>query len=95
MGWGLDGTSVCLQSVSLIMYYFLSSTGMSDSDEIQSKFYERLRKRILSKVGNKSAFGMDCWEWTGQKKIGREPNYGIISTMVEIAFVFTRTEHCT
>ena len=41
------------------------------SDEIPPKFYERLRGRILSKVGDRFAYGMGCWMWHGEKKIGK------------------------
>ena len=43
------------------------------SDEIPPKFYERLRRRILSnaKVGDRFAYGMGCWMWHGKKKIGK------------------------
>ena len=53
------------------------------ADEIPPEFYERLRKRVLSKVGSKSAFGMDCWEWLGEKKIGKtKDNYGMLTLYV-------------
>ena len=41
------------------------------SDEIPPKFYERLRRRILRKVGDRFAYGMGCWMWHGEKKIGK------------------------
>ena len=40
------------------------------SDEILPKFYERLQRRILSKVGDRFAYGMGCWMGHGEKKIG-------------------------
>ena len=41
------------------------------SDEIPPKFYERLRRRILSKVGDRFAYSMGCWMWHGEKKMGK------------------------
>ena len=34
-------------------------------------FCERLRHRILSKVGDRFAYGVGCWMWLGEKKIGK------------------------
>ena len=41
------------------------------SDEIPPKFYKRLGRRILSKVGDRFAYGMGGWMWHGEKKIGK------------------------
>ena len=40
------------------------------SDEVPLIFYKRLRRRILSKVGDRFAYGMGCWMGLGEKKIG-------------------------
>ena len=41
------------------------------SDEVPPISYERLRRRILSKVGDRFAYGMGSWMWLGGKKIGK------------------------
>ncbi len=69
---------ICLSVCLCRPNYFSLFSGMSEEDEIPHKFYERLRNRILSKVSNTSVFGMDCWEWSGEQKIGKNTNYGMI-----------------
>ena len=56
-----------------LYYIHLLISAMMDllSDEIPPKFYERLRRWILSKVGDQFAYGMGCWMWHGEKKIGK------------------------
>ena len=39
------------------------------SDEVPLILHERLRRRILSMVGDRFAYGMDYWMWLGEKKI--------------------------
>ena len=48
-----------------LYYIYLLISAMMDllSDEIPPKFYERLRRRILSKVGDRFAYSMGCWMW--------------------------------
>ena len=60
--------------VLMYLYYiYLLISAMMDllSDEIPPKFYQRLRHRILSKVDDRFAYGMGCWMWHGEKKIGK------------------------
>ena len=64
----------CSICVLMYLYYiYLLISAMMDLllDEIPPKFYERLRRRILSKVGDRFAYGMGCWMWHGEKKIGK------------------------
>ena len=55
-------TSICV--LMYLYYIYLLISAMMDllSDEIPPKFYERLRRRILNKVGDM---------WHGKKKIGK------------------------
>ena len=64
-------TSICV--LMYLYYIYLLISAMMDllSDEIPPKFYERLQRRILSKVGDRFAYGMGCWMWHGEKKIGK------------------------
>ena len=64
-------TSICV--LMYLYYIYLLISAMMDllSDEIPPKFYDRLRRRILSKVGDRFAYGMGCWMWHGEKKIGK------------------------
>ena len=64
-------TSICV--LMYLYYIYLLISAMMDllSDEIPPKFYERLRRRILSKVFDWFAYGMDYWMWPGEKKIGK------------------------
>ena len=55
----------------LYYIYLLISAETILSDEIPPKFYERLRRRILSKVGDRFVYSMGCWMWHGEKKIGK------------------------
>ena len=63
-------TSICV--LMYLYYIYLLISAMMDllSDEIPPKFSERLRPRILSKVGW-FAYGMGCWMSHGEKKIGK------------------------
>ena len=63
-------TSICV--LMYLYYIYLLISAMIDllSDEVPLIFYERLRRRILSKVGDRFAYGMGCWMWLGEKKIG-------------------------
>ena len=58
-------TSICV--LMYLYYIYLLISAMMDllSDEVPLIFYERLRRRILSKVGDRFAYGMDCWMWLG------------------------------
>ena len=49
-------TSICV--LMYLYYIYLLISAMMDllSDEIPPKFYERLRRRILSKVGDRFAY---------------------------------------
>ena len=64
-------TRICV--LMYLYYIYLLISAMMDllSDEIPPKFYERLPRRILSKVGDRFAYGMGCWMWHGEKKIGK------------------------
>ena len=68
-------TSICV--LMYLYYIYLLISVMMDllSDEIPPKFYERLRRRILSKVGDRFAYVMgwreNGWMWHGEKKIGK------------------------
>ena len=56
-----------------LYYIYVLISAMTDLllDEILPKFYERLRRWILRKVGDGFAYGMGCWMWHGEKKIGK------------------------
>ena len=64
-------TSMCV--LMYLYYIYLLISAMMDllSDEIPPKFYERFQRRILSKVGDRFAYGMGCWMWHGEKNIGK------------------------
>ena len=49
--------------------------------EIPAQFFENLRRRIRAHTPNKSAFGMDCWEWSGTMKKGS--SYGVVHLSVK------------
>ena len=74
-----------VHAVYSYLLFLISATATSDiNDEIPHEFYKRLRKRISSKVGSKSAFGMDCREWLREKKIGKtKDNYGMLTLYVK------------
>ena len=64
-------TSICV--LMYLYYIYLLISAMMDllSDEVPLIFYERLRRQILSKVGDRFAYGMGCWMWLSEKKIGK------------------------
>ena len=64
-------TSICV--LMYLYYIYLLISAMMDllSDEVPPIFYERLRRRILSKVGDRFAYGMGCWMWLDEKKIDK------------------------
>ena len=69
-------TSICV--LMYLYYIYLLISAMMDllSDEVPLIFYERLRRRILSKVGDRFAYGMGCWMWLGEKKDRQDGPFG-------------------
>ena len=61
------------------------------SDEIPPKFYEWLGRQILSKVGDRFVYGMDCWMWHGEKKIGKMDPLALPYTRTMVSSSITRS----
>ena len=82
--------------VLMYLYYiYLLISAMMDllSDEIPPKFYERLRRWILSKVGDRFAYGMGCWMWHGEKKIGKMDPLALYQNNAMVSSGFTRSTY--
>ena len=79
--------SICV--LMYLYYIYLLISAMMDllSDEIPLKFYyERLRRRILSKVGDRFAYGMGCWMWLARKRSARWTLWPCTRTMMSSGF---------
>ena len=75
--------------VLMYLYYiYLLISAMMDllSDEIPPKFYERLRRRILSKIGDRFAYSMGCWIGMARKRSARWTLWLCTRTMVSSGF---------
>ena len=57
----------------------------------RKKFYERLRRRILSKVGDRFAYSMGSWIWHGEKKIGKMDPLALYLSRIMVSSGFTRS----
>ena len=77
-------TSMCV--LMYLYYIYLLISAMMDllSDEVPPIFYERLRRRILSKVGDRFAYGMGCD--LARKRSARWTLWPCTRTMVSSGF---------
>ena len=48
---------------------------MGEDDDIPQEFYDKLRRRVLAKIPNKSTNILGCWLWGGAYK--KNSHYGI------------------
>ena len=82
---------MCTNVLVLHIFIDCSHDGLALGWNPAQIFYERLRRRILSKVGDRFAYSMGCWIWHGEKKIGKMDPLALYLSRIMVSSGFTRS----